>query len=226
MRKTIAIILAGGKGKRMGANISKQFIEINGKPIIYYTIKSFELCEGIDEIVLVLPKDEISYFKNNIMNKFDFNISSIIEGGKERQDSVYNALKSIQDCEVVLIHDGARPFVSKKIIEDGIKKAKEYGAAAPGVVPKDTIKIRDNNGFSIKTLKRDELVAIQTPQCFDFNIIKKCHEEIKKKNIQVTDDTMVVEMFGNKVLIYDGDYKNIKITTKEDLIICNEFLNN
>ena len=226
MKKTVAIILAGGKGKRMGANVSKQFIEVNEKPIIYYTIKSFEACKSIDEIILVLPKDEVDYFKENIMNKFDFNISSIVEGGKERQDSVYNALNSIHDCDVVLIHDGARPFVSEKIIKDGIDKAREYGAAAPGVMPKDTIKVRDNSGFSVKTLKRDELVAIQTPQCFNFDIIKKCHEEVKNKNIQVTDDTMVVEMFGNQVYIYDGDYKNIKVTTKEDLIMCNEFLNN
>lgn len=226
MKKTVAIILAGGKGKRMGANVSKQFIEVNEKPIIYYTIKSFEACKSIDEIILVLPEDEVDYFKENIMNKFDFNISSIVEGGKERQDSVYNALNSIQDCDVVLIHDGARPFVSEKIIKDGIAKAREYGAAAPGVIPKDTIKVRDNSRFSVKTLKRDELVAIQTPQCFKFDIIKRCHKEVKNKNIQVTDDTMVVEMFGNQVYVYDGDYKNIKVTTKEDLIMCNEFLNN
>lgn len=224
MKKTVAIILAGGKGKRMGANVSKQFIEVNEKPIIYYTIKSFEACKSIDEIILVLPKDEVDYFKENIMNKFNFNISSIIEGGKERQDSVYNALNSIHDCDIVLIHDGARPFVSEKIIKDGIENARQYGAAAPGVMPKDTIKVRGNSGFSVETLNRSELVAIQTPQCFNFDIIKKCHEEVKSKNIPVTDDTMVVEIFGNKVFVYDGDYKNIKVTTKEDLIMCNEFL--
>ncbi len=226
MKKTIAIILAGGKGKRMCTDVSKQFIEINEKPIIYYTIKSFEACKSIDEIILVLPKDEVDYFKENIMKRFNFNIYKIVIGGKERQDSVYNALNSIQDCDTVLIHDGARPFVSQRVIEEGIKKAEKYGAAAPGVIPKDTIKIRDNSGFSVKTLKRDELVAIQTPQCFNFNIIKKCHEKVKIEGIQVTDDTMVVEMFGNEVYIYDGDYKNIKVTTKEDLIMCNEFLKN
>lgn len=226
MNKNVAIILAGGKGKRMGANISKQFIEINEKPIIYYTIKCFEACKSIDEIILVLPKDEVNYFEKNIMERFDLKISKIVEGGKERQDSVYNALNSIDECDIVLIHDGARPFVSQSIIEEGIEKAKEYGAAAPGVMPKDTIKVRDSSGFSIKTLRRDELVAIQTPQCFNFDIIKKCHQKIKEKNIQVTDDTMVVEMFDNKVYVYDGDYKNIKITTKEDLIFCNELLDN
>ncbi|MDO4535548.1 MAG: 2-C-methyl-D-erythritol 4-phosphate cytidylyltransferase [Clostridium perfringens] len=225
MKKTVAIILAGGKGKRMGANVSKQFIEINEKPIIYYTIKSFEACKSIDEIILVLPKDEIDYFKENIMKKFNFNISKIVEGGKERQDSVYNALNSIHHCDVVLIHDGARPFVSEKIIKDGIIKAREYGAAAPGVVPKDTIKIKDSSGFSVETLNRNELVAIQTPQCFNFSMIKNCHKELRRQNKVVTDDTMVAEMFGNKVFIYDGDYKNIKVTTKEDLILCNEFLN-
>ena len=226
MEKTVVIILAGGKGKRMGANVSKQFIEINKKPIIYYTIKSFEACESIDEIILVLPQDEINYFKENIVEKFNLKVSKVVGGGKERQNSVYNALNSIDNCDIVLIHDGARPIVSEKIIKDGIKNAKQYGAAAPGVIPKDTIKIKNNNGFSIKTLNRNELVAIQTPQCFNFAMIKSCHEELNKENKMVTDDTMVAEMFGNKVFIYDGDYKNIKVTTKEDLILCNEFLNN
>lgn len=222
--KTIAIILAGGKGKRMGAPVSKQFIEIDDKPIIYYTIKKFEEVEEIDEIILVLPKDEINYFKTNIQNRFNFNISKIIEGGAERQDSVYNALKSVEDTDIVLIHDGARAFVTNEIIKNGIGYAKEYGAAAPGVMPKDTIKVKDKDSFSKDTPIRERLVAVQTPQCFKYSLIKECHENVKREKKIVTDDTMVVEQYGYNVYLYEGDYKNIKITTKEDLILAKAFV--
>lgn len=224
MGKIVSIILAGGKGKRMGAEVSKQFIEIREKPIIYYTLKSFEECKEIDEIILVLPKDEIDYFKTEIESRFDFKISKIVEGGKERQDSVYNALNSLEDCDVVLIHDGARAFVSKKIIEDGIKYAKEFGAAAPGVMPKDTIKVKNLEGFSINTPDRSSLVAVQTPQCFKYDLIKKGHDKVKDEKIPVTDDTMIVELLGKDVYLFEGDYKNIKVTTPEDLILAEHFV--
>ncbi len=222
--KTIAIILAGGKGKRMGAPVSKQFIEIDDKPVIYYTIKKFEEVEEINEIILVLPKDEIDYFKTNIQNRFNFNISRIIEGGVERQDSVYNALRSVEDADIVLIHDGARAFVTNEIIKNGIRYAKEYGAAAPGVMPKDTIKVKDKDSFSKDTPIRERLVAVQTPQCFNYSLIKECHENVKREKKIVTDDTMVVEQYGHNVYLYEGEYKNIKITTKEDLILAKAFV--
>ncbi|WP_297519755.1 2-C-methyl-D-erythritol 4-phosphate cytidylyltransferase [uncultured Clostridium sp.] len=222
--KNVAIILAGGKGKRMNAPVSKQFIEIDEKPVIYYTLKKFENCVDIDEIVLVLPKDEIDYFNKNIQSKYNFNISKIVEGGSERSDSVYNALKELKNTNIVLIHDGARAFVSEDIIKNGIKNAKEFGAAAPGVTPKDTIKVKDNLSFSKDTPIRDTLIAIQTPQCFKFSLIRDCHEKIRKENVVVTDDTMVVERYGNKVYLYEGDYKNIKLTTEEDLILAKEFV--
>lgn len=219
MGKVVSIILAGGKGKRMGSDLSKQFIEINEKPIIYYTLRAFEECEEINEIILVLPKDEINYFKDKIENRFNFKISKLIEGGKERQDSVYNALNSIENCDIVLIHDGARAFVSKRIIEDGIRYAKEFGAAAPGVMPKDTIKVKNLEGFSINTPDRSSLVAVQTPQCFKYDLIKEGHDRVKDENISVTDDTMIAELLGKKVYLFEGDYKNIKVTTPEDLIL-------
>lgn len=222
--KNVAIILAGGKGKRMKAPVSKQFIEIDGKPLIYHTIKKFEACDNIDEIVLVLPKDEIEYFNNNIQARFNFNINKIVIGGSERQDSVYNALQQLDNPDIVLIHDGARAFVTLDIIENGIKFACKYGAAAPGVTPKDTIKIKNSKSFSEDTPDRAKLVAVQTPQCFRYDLIKECHDKVKKDSIVVTDDTMVVETFGNQVYLYEGDYKNIKITTEEDLILAKEFI--
>ena len=214
-----AIILAGGRGTRMGSKISKQYIEINDKPILYYTLKKFIDCKLIHNITLVLPKDEIEYCKTEILKKYSLKVDNIVAGGLERQDSVCNALESMVNTDIVLIHDGARAFVSNKIIEDGIEFAKKYGAAAPGVKPKDTIKIKDENDFSVNTPNREYLVCIQTPQVFNFNMILECHKKVRDEKIVVTDDTMVVEMYGNKVYLYDGDYTNIKVTTPDDLIL-------
>ena len=219
-----AIILAGGKGTRMGANISKQYIKLKGKPILYYTIKRFSESKDIDKIILVLPKDEIDYCKEKVLDKYSLHVDLIVEGGKERQDSVMNALNELIDEEVVLIHDGARPFVSQRIIDEGIKYARLYGASAPGVMPKDTIKIKGDNNFALSTPDRNTLVAIQTPQVFKFGIIKECHKKVKEEDIKVTDDTMVVETYGNKVYLYEGDYTNIKVTTPEDLILAEKLI--
>lgn len=220
-----AIILAGGRGKRMGKGISKQYIEIAKKPILFYTIKRFMNCDEIHKIILVLPEDEIDFCKTNVIDKYKLKVDKIVPGGSERQDSVYNGLKYIDDEDIVLIHDGARPFVSEKIIKEGIKYASVFGAAASGVTPKDTVKIKDKEGFSQETPVRDKLVAIQTPQIFKGNIIKECHSKVKKAKINVTDDTMVVEEYGNKVYLYEGEYTNIKVTTPEDLILAEYLVN-
>lgn len=220
-----AIILAGGKGKRMNAKVSKQYMNLNEKPILYYTLKRFIESKVIDKVILVLSKDEIEYCKKEVLYKYNLDIDIIVEGGSERQDSVFNALKYVSNDDIVLIHDAARPFVSDKIINKGIEYANLYGAAAPGVTPKDTIKIKNNNNFSISTPNRDSLVSIQTPQVFKGRIIKECHEKIRKENIAVTDDSMVVEKYDNKVYLYDGEYTNIKITTPEDLILAEKLIN-
>ena len=221
-----AIILAGGKGKRMGSAISKQFIDIKGKPIIYYTLKKFSENKKIDNIIVVLPEDEVKYFKENILKKYELRINKIVIGGKERQDSVYNALKSLKNSstDIVLIHDGARPFISERIINEGIKFAEIYGAAAPGVMPKDTIKVKNEKNFSVDTPNRANLVSIQTPQVFKFDEILECHEKIRYNGEMVTDDTMVVEKFGYSVYLYDGEYTNIKVTTPEDLILAERLI--
>lgn len=213
------IILSGGRGKRLGANVSKQYVNINGKPMLYYTVKKFMNNDKIDNIVLVLPEDEIQYCKENVIDKYNLNVNKIVSGGKERQDSVYNALTVLEKSDIVLIHDGARPFVSDKVIDDSIKYAKQYKAAAPGVMPKDTIKLKDKKGFSIETPDRNKLVAIQTPQAFDYKLIFEAHKKIRQEKVQVTDDTMVAEYYNNKVYIFDGEYTNIKITTSEDLYL-------
>ena len=219
-----AIILAGGKGKRMNSSISKQFIEIKGKPVLAYTLEKFIDNKSIDEVILVLPEDEVDYCKKEVLQRYSLKVDRIVIGGKERQDSVFNALEAMEKADIVLIHDGARPFISEKIIEEGIKYANIYGAAAPGVTPKDTIKIKNEDNISVDTPDRNTLVAVQTPQCFKYDEIYQCHRKIKEENAIVTDDTSVVERYGHKVYLYEGDYTNIKITTPEDLILAERLI--
>ena len=219
-----AIVLAGGWGKRMNYHKSKQFIEIKGKPVLVYTLEKFIYNKSIDEVILVLPEDEVDYCKKEVLQKYSLKVDRIVIGGKERQDSVFNALEAMEKANIVLIHDGARPFISEKIIEEGIKYANIYGAAAPGVTPKDTIKIKNEDNISVDTPDRNTLVAVQTPQCFKYDEIYQCHRKIKEENAIVTDDTSVVERYGHKVYLYEGDYTNIKITTPEDLILAERLI--
>ena len=219
-----AIVLAGGRGKRMNYHKSKQFIEIKGKPVLVYTLEKFIYNKSIDEVILVLPEDEVDYCKKEVLQKYSLKVDRIVIGGKERQDSVFNALEAMEKADIVLIHDGARPFISEKIIEEGIKYANIYGAAAPGVTPKDTIKIKNEDNISVDTPDRNMLVAVQTPQCFKYDEIYQCHRKIKEENAIVTDDTSVVERYGHKVYLYEGDYTNIKITTPEDLILAERLI--
>ena len=219
-----AIVLAGGRGKRMNYHKSKQFIEIKGKPVLVYTLEKFIYNKSIDEVILVLPEDEVDYCKKEVLQKYSLKVDRIVIGGKEMQDSVFNALEAMEKANIVLIHDGARPFISEKIIEEGIKYANIYGAAAPGVTPKDTIKIKNEDNISVDTPDRNTLVAVQTPQCFKYDEIYQCHRKIKEENAIVTDDTSVVERYGHKVYLYEGDYTNIKITTPEDLILAERLI--
>ena len=219
-----AIVLAGGRGKRMNYHKSKQFIEIKGKPVLVYTLEKFIYNKSIDEVILVLPEDEVDYCKKEVLQKYSLKVDRIVIGGKERQDSVFNALEAMEKANIVLIHDGARPFISEKIIEEGIKYANIYGAAAPGVTPKDTIKMKNEDNISVDTPDRNTLVAVQTPQCFKYDEIYQCHRKIKEENAIVTDDTSVVERYGHKVYLYEGDYTNIKITTPEDLILAERLI--
>lgn len=227
MRKNTAIILAAGQGKRMGANINKQFLTLLGKPVLYHTIKAFSDNENIDNIIVLCAESDMEYCKKNIVEKYDLKkVKALVKGGKERQDSVYNGLKAIESCDIVLIHDGARPFVTEEIINNGIENAKKYGACTCGVKSKDTIKIKDKEGFAKETLNREDTFIVQTPQCFKYDIILHCHEELKKTKFEVTDDAMIVEKFNKKVYLYEGSYLNIKLTTPEDIIIGENILKN
>ncbi len=225
MGRNCAVILAAGKGSRMRQGINKQYLKINNHPILYYTLKAFTQCDCIDEIIVVVAEGEMEYCRQEIVYKYNFSkVKDVIVGGKERQDSVLKGLEALSDCEIVLIHDGARPFINETIISSAVLYANIYGATACGVRPKDTIKIVDSLGFSIETPDREMLFCVQTPQAFKYDLILKCHMKISGEGAKVTDDTMVVERYGSKVYLYEGSYNNIKITTPEDLEIGRQIL--
>jgi 2-C-methyl-D-erythritol 4-phosphate cytidylyltransferase len=215
-----AIILAAGQGRRMNLPVAKQFLNIQGKPMIYYSLKTFENSK-VDEIILVTGKDQVEYCKNLISDYSLTKVSKVIVGGCERYDSVYNALVSIEKADYVLIHDGARPFITVEKIADIIDAVIEYKACIIGTPVKETIKIADKNGFISGTPSRNSLWAAQTPQAFDYKLIKKAYDlyySDTKNAPNVTDDAMVYEIYTNsKVKILQGDYNNIKVTTPEDI---------
>ena len=219
------VIVAAGTGTRMNMGINKQFIKLEGKEIIYYTIEKFYRNENIEDIVVVVKEEEAEFFRKKILDKYNFKNIKIAYGGKERQDSVYNGLKSLdKNCNIVLIHDGARPFVSDKIINKSIEEAKENKAVVVGVPVKDTIKVIDNDNNIVDTPNRSLLWAVQTPQTFDYNLLIKSYEDAFKDNFYGTDDAMLVERIGYKVKMVEGSYNNIKITTQEDLNLGNQIL--
>lgn len=220
------VIVAGGKGKRMGQTTSKQYINIMNREILAWTIKVFEEIDEIDQIVLVIPKDDIKFCTENIVVKYSFKkISCIVGGGSERQQSVYNGLLACdENTDIVLIHDGVRPLINKEIVIETIKCALQYGAAAAAIPVKDTIKIVDENNFIIDTPDRAKLYAIQTPQTFKYDLILKAHKKALEDNFLGTDDTMLVERLEKRVKLIIGSYMNIKITTPEDLIFAEEIL--
>ena len=219
------VIVAAGTGSRMNMGINKQFIKLEGKEIIAYTIEKFYNNSNIEDIVVVVKEDESEFFKKEILDKYNFKNVKIAYGGKERQDSVYNGLKLLDEkCDVVLIHDGARPFVSDKIIDKSIEEAKEHKAIVVGVPVKDTIKVIDNDKNIVDTPNRSVLWAVQTPQTFDYNILIDAYKDAFKKKYYGTDDAMLVERIGYKVKMLEGSYNNIKITTQEDLNIGSQIL--
>ena len=219
------VIVAAETGSRMNMGINKQFIKLEGKEIIAYTIEKFYNNSNIEDIVVVVIEDESEFFKKEILDKYNFKNVKIAYGGKERQDSVYNGLKLLDEkCDVVLIHDGARPFVSDKIIDKSIEEAKEHKAIVVGVPVKDTIKVIDNDKNIVDTPNRSVLWAVQTPQTFDYNILIDAYKDAFKNKFYGTDDAMLVERIGYKVKMLEGSYNNIKITTQEDLNIGSQIL--
>lgn len=225
--KTVAIITAAGKGKRMGSATKKPYLILDGKPLLAHAIMPFEQSKAINSIIIVTAKGDEDFCLRNVVRKFGFKkVLKVIHGGKERQDSVMSGIMAAGGgWDMVVVHDGVRPFVAKKAIEQVIKSACRHGAATLAVPVKDTIK-QVRSGFVKKTLQRDELWAIQTPQAFGFDILKKAHVRALRQGFIGTDDSILVERFGHKVAVVNGSYNNIKITTPEDLALGKAILKN
>ncbi|MFR0957012.1 MAG: 2-C-methyl-D-erythritol 4-phosphate cytidylyltransferase [Roseburia inulinivorans] len=225
-QKYAAIVLAAGSGKRMNSKVHKQYLIIQNRPVLYYSLKAFE-DSAVDEIVLVVGKGEEEFCRKEIVDKYGISkVKAIVEGGKERYHSVFEGLKQTSDADYVLIHDGARPFVNQKIIRRCMLEVPEYQACVVGMPVKDTIKIADEGGYAKQTPDRKNVWMIQTPQTFSYALIYEAYEEmLKTEDTAITDDAMVLERIkGKKSKLIEGSYRNIKITTPEDLLIANVYL--
>lgn len=224
---TAAVVLAAGSGRRMNSSVKKQYLDIDGKPMIYYALKAFEE-SCIEQVVLVVTPGEEDYCQKEIVEKYQFHkVRKIASGGKERYHSVYQGLCLLEGCDYVLIHDGARPFVTPEMIRRALDGARRYRACVVGMPVKDTIKISDENDYAVQTPARERLWSVQTPQAFSYSLIKMAYEQVlSQKDVSVTDDAMVVEkVTGESVKLIPGSYYNIKVTTPEDLKIAEVFLN-
>lgn len=220
-----AVIVAAGKGKRMGTEISKQFLPLCGKEILAHTVEKFEKAEKIRDIILVTGEDSLQDVQDMTQEYGWEKIRSIVAGGKERQDSVWNGLQEVSvDAEIVLIHDGVRPFVTEDILNLSMETAMEMGGCVAGVPAKDTIKVCNSENIAVDTPDRSTLWQIQTPQTFRRELIMKAYEQAKEDGFVGTDDASLAEYSGYPVKVIMGSYRNIKITTKEDLIIGEAFL--
>jgi 2-C-methyl-D-erythritol 4-phosphate cytidylyltransferase len=214
MAGVTAIVVGAGSGSRMGAD--KAFLELAGKPVIAWPVEVLQRNKHVREIVLVLHENRLEEGRS-LAGKMGWSkVTRICAGGNLRQDSVKNGLAGVKECEMVLIHDAARPFLTDRLIDEGIKAAGSTGSAAAAVPVKDTVKQVDENCIVDATLPRSKLMAVQTPQVFQYKILKKAYGSLKS---EVTDDAAAVELIGSKVKLYKGHYENIKITTREDLAL-------
>lgn len=221
-----AIVLAAGKGSRMHSDIPKQYMNIAGKEVLYYSLNAFEE-SPVDDIIVVVSNDDIEYCKRDIIEKYNLTkVTSVIAGGEERYWSVSNGLEEASGTDYVMIHDGARPCINRDIIIRSMEAVIENGACTVGVPVKDTIKVVDANNVGVDTPDRATLWQIQTPQSFRYNDIVAAYELMRQdENINITDDTMVMEHYLNKhSKVIMGDYRNIKITTPEDVFVVENFL--
>lgn len=214
------IIPAAGQGKRFGAGINKAFVSLAGKTILERTVAAFSDLTEVSEIIIVIAPDELDEIKRQVKFYPRQDIIKVVAGGAERQYSVENALAAIRDdAEIVLIHDGARPLISRRVIHQVIKAVRDNSAAIVAVPVKDTIKVVDSGGFVTSTPVRSELWAVQTPQGFKRSLLIQAYKKAREENFLGTDDSSLVERLGIPVKIVPGEYENIKITTPEDLPI-------
>lgn len=233
MSKYAAIVLSAGVGSRMKSDIPKQYMDLVGKPVIYYSLKAFEDA-GFSSIVLVCGKDDVEYCQEEIVKKHGLkNVTAVVPGGKERYHSVFEGLKAVDNADYVFIHDGARPMITQDVIARLKDAVEKEDAAVAGMPVKDTIKIVDDDAYVTDTPERQYVWQVQTPQCFSFNIIYDAYKSVIQDEEEgwtipkITDDAMVLEYAtDHEVKMVEADYRNIKITTPEDLLIAEVFLKN
>lgn len=240
-KRCTAILLAAGSGRRMGGDVAKQYMQLGGRPLICHALQAVESSVVIDDCILVTGQDDIPYVKEEIVKRYAFHkVDRIVAGGRERYDSVYNALQVIKKKDMkipnengfVFIHDGARPFLTEEILLRTFDAVTKNHACVAGMPVKDTIKIVDDQGYALQTPDRNSLWQVQTPQVFDITLIIEAYERLMQekenlaaKGIRITDDAMVVEtLMGHPVRLVEGSYENIKITTPEDLSVAEAFL--
>lgn len=223
MSKFTAIVLSGGTGKRMNSNIPKQYMMLKDKPVLAHSLLAFEK-SPVDDVVIVCGAGDEEYIIKEFVEKYGLTkVSAVCAGGAERFNSVYNGLKACKDTDYVLIHDGARPYVTDEIIKRNIEEVQKYKAVVTSVKATDTVKIADDDGFVVSTPERKSVYFMQTPQTFEYSLAldsySKLIEELNNDvEVQVTDDAQVVEMYSDtKVKLIEGDYSNIKITVPKDL---------
>lgn len=216
--KVTMIVAAAGVGKRMELGYPKQFLEYKGKPLFIMPLEVAQNSNIVDEIIVVTNKENVSLVEN-YCNQYGLSkVVKVTEGGKERQNSIYNALKYDNNSDIILVQDGVRPFLKEKYIEECCRVvAEERLGAVVGVQVKDTIKVINENFEVVSTPKRADLIAVHTPQAFEGKLLKEAYEIAERENFLGTDDSSLVERIGGKVKIVLGDYDNIKITTQEDL---------
>jgi 2-C-methyl-D-erythritol 4-phosphate cytidylyltransferase / 2-C-methyl-D-erythritol 2,4-cyclodiphosphate synthase len=224
--KSVAIIPAGGAGKRLKSHIAKQYLLLNSLPVLVHTLMVFQDSKEIDEIILALPPEDLVYIRQELVEKYGLTkVMKAVAGGNERQDSVKNCLEAIQGkCGIVLIHDAVRPFVTEGLISRVIEAAKETGAAIAAVKTKDTIKEVNEDNIIWTTVPRNNLWLAQTPQAFEFKLLKEAYKAAYDDNYYGTDDASLVERMGKEVKMVEGSYENIKITTNEDMQIADAIM--
>jgi 2-C-methyl-D-erythritol 4-phosphate cytidylyltransferase len=224
--KADTIIVSAGKGHRFMKGKKKQFYLLADKPILAHTLDKFENCPLIHSILLVVGQEDMDYCLKEIIEKYQYRkISQIVPGGKRRQESVKNGIDFLsKETDIVVIHDGVRPFVTKEMIEESIRSAVKFQAVVMAMPVKETVKMVQRDGTVLKTLDRDSLWQIQTPQTFQVNVIKEAHYRAMEDGFIGTDDASLVERLGVKVRILPGSYTNIKITTPEDLMLAHLIL--
>ena len=229
-----AVLLAAGQGLRMGGNTRKQYLKLEGRPLFTYSLEKMDQCGFISDVVITVPAGDEEFCREMVDDSgFGGKVRKMVSGGGERYFSVHNGLQAVDwPCDYVFIHDSARPFIEEEAMERLYDEVRIHKACIAGMPSKDTVKIADSEGFVKETPDRRNVWIIQTPQVFEFELIKKAYEklvescdELRRRGVIITDDAMVVEyLTGCKVKLVEASYRNIKVTTPEDIVTAAGFL--